>query len=115
MAETQRTAASRYDDAMILGMPSNRQMTFRRVRGTMQLNDTLRLRMWTSNVGRTRIDRHIKVVATDVLAGMGLFVSDAIRMFLTRISADRTPPLDSILLSLSRIPTDNEAHSVIFQ
>ncbi|HRQ59321.1 MAG TPA: type II toxin-antitoxin system RelB/DinJ family antitoxin [Azoarcus taiwanensis] len=71
--------------------------------------------MWTSNAGRTRIDRHVEVVASDVLAGIGLFVSDAIGMFLARISADRTPPLDSILFSLGRIPTDNEAHSAIFQ
>ena len=33
-----------------------------------------------------RIDRHIKEEATNVLAKMGLFVSDAIRMLLTRIA-----------------------------
>ncbi|WP_321958123.1 type II toxin-antitoxin system RelB/DinJ family antitoxin [Paraburkholderia bannensis] len=48
----------------------------------------------TSDVVRARIDGHIKEEATNVLAGMGLSVSDAIRMLLTRIAADKVLPFD---------------------
>ncbi|MGC8384873.1 type II toxin-antitoxin system RelB/DinJ family antitoxin [Pseudomonas aeruginosa] len=43
----------------------------------------------SSDVVRARIDGNIKEEATNVLAGMGLSVSDAIRMLLTRIAADK--------------------------
>lgn len=48
----------------------------------------------TSNndVVRARIDGHIKEEATNVLAGMGLSVSDAIRILLTGIAADKALP-----------------------
>ncbi|GLE67587.1 type II toxin-antitoxin system RelB/DinJ family antitoxin [Pseudomonas sp. ZM23] len=48
----------------------------------------------SSDVVRARIDRHIKEEATNVLAGMGLSVSDAIRVLLTRIAADKALPFD---------------------
>ena len=48
----------------------------------------------SSDVVRARIDGHIKEEATNVLAGMGLSVSDAIRMLLTRIAADKVLPFD---------------------
>lgn len=47
-----------------------------------------------SDVVRARIDGQIKEEASNVLAGMGLFVSDAIRMLLTRIAADKAIPFD---------------------
>jgi DNA-damage-inducible protein J len=50
--------------------------------------------MASSDVVRARIDGHIKEEATNVLAGMGLSVSDAIRMLLTRIAADKALPFD---------------------
>lgn len=48
----------------------------------------------SSDVVRARIDGHIKEEATNVLAGMGLSVSDAIRILLTRIAADKAIPFD---------------------
>jgi DNA-damage-inducible protein J len=39
-----------------------------------------------------RVDEHIKTQASETLAGMGLTVSDAIRVFLTRIVADQQFP-----------------------
>jgi DNA-damage-inducible protein J len=48
----------------------------------------------SSDVVRARIDGHIKEEATSVLAGMGLSVSDAIRVLLTRIAADKALPFD---------------------
>jgi DNA-damage-inducible protein J len=50
--------------------------------------------MASSDVVRARIDGHIKEEATTVLAGMGLSISDAIRMLLTRIATDRAIPFD---------------------
>lgn len=48
----------------------------------------------SSDVVRARIDVHIKEEATNVLAEMGLSVSDAIRVLLTRIAADKALPFD---------------------
>lgn len=50
--------------------------------------------MASTDVVRARIDGHIKEEATSVLAEMGLSVSDAIRMLLTRIAADKALPFD---------------------
>ena len=47
-----------------------------------------------NDVVRARIDGQIKEEATQVLAGMGLSVSDAIRILLTRIAADKVLPFD---------------------
>lgn len=50
--------------------------------------------MASTDVVRARIDGHIKEEAASVLAEMGLSVSDAIRMLLTRIAADKALPFD---------------------
>ena len=50
--------------------------------------------MVSSDIVRARIDGHIKEEASNVLAGMGLSISDAIRMLLTRIAADKALPFD---------------------
>ena len=56
-----------------------------------------------SDVVRARIDEGIKVEAANVLAGMGLSVSDAIRMLLTRIAVDKALPFD-----INRVPVQPE-------
>ena len=43
---------------------------------------------------RARIDERLKEEAAAVLAGMGLTVSDIVRMTLTRIAKDRALPFD---------------------
>lgn len=50
--------------------------------------------MASSDIVRARIDGHIKEEASNVLAGMGLSVSDAIRVLLTRIAADKALPFN---------------------
>ena len=45
-------------------------------------------------VVRARIDPLLKKKATEVLSGMGLSVSDAIRMLLVRVAADRALPFE---------------------
>lgn len=50
--------------------------------------------MAAAEVVRARIDAGLKKEATDVLETMGLSVSDAIRMMLVRVVADRSLPFD---------------------
>jgi DNA-damage-inducible protein J len=50
--------------------------------------------MSTNAVVRARIDEEVKSRATEVLAAMGLTVSDAIRILLTRVARDRAFPFD---------------------
>ena len=50
----------------------------------------MRIAMMSSNaVVRARIDEHLKEEAATVLAAMGLTVSDAFRMMMVRIAADK--------------------------
>lgn len=39
-----------------------------------------------------RVDENIKTEATETLAAMGLTISDAVRVFLTRVVADKQMP-----------------------
>lgn len=48
--------------------------------------------MAADTVVRARIDATIKTSATEALADMGLSVSDAIRLLLTRVAADKALP-----------------------
>lgn len=54
--------------------------------------------MMTNNtVVRARIDEHIKDEAAIVLATMGLTVSDAFRMLLTRIAHEKALPFEPLI------------------
>lgn len=50
--------------------------------------------MAATDVVRARVDADLKRNATAVLAGMGLSVSDAIRLMLVRIAAERALPFE---------------------
>ena len=50
--------------------------------------------MATNAVVRSRIDAGVKDRAAEVLAGMGLTVSDAIRIVLTRVANENELPFD---------------------
>jgi DNA-damage-inducible protein J len=50
--------------------------------------------MATDTVVRARIDGDVKERAAHVLAGMGLSVSDAIRLMLVRVASDKALPFD---------------------
>jgi len=45
--------------------------------------------MPTTSMVHVRIDEQTKAQATETLAAMGLSVSDAVRVFLTRVAAER--------------------------
>ena len=50
--------------------------------------------MASQDIVRARIDRNLKRDATAVLAEMGLTVSEAIRLLLVRVAAERALPFD---------------------
>ncbi len=50
--------------------------------------------MAAAEVVRARIDTGLKREATAVLSSMGLSVSDAIRLMLVRVAADKALPFD---------------------
>ena len=50
--------------------------------------------MTANAVVRARIDEAVKAGATEVLATMGLTVSDAVRMLLTKVAREKALPFD---------------------
>ncbi|HQT82227.1 MAG: type II toxin-antitoxin system RelB/DinJ family antitoxin [Betaproteobacteria bacterium] len=48
--------------------------------------------MATTTMVHVRVDENVKAQANETLASMGLTISDAIRVFLTRIVADKELP-----------------------
>ncbi|MDZ4099188.1 MAG: type II toxin-antitoxin system RelB/DinJ family antitoxin [Methylophilaceae bacterium] len=48
--------------------------------------------MATTSMVHVRVDEHIKQEATETLASMGLSVSDAVRVFLTRVVVEKQLP-----------------------
>lgn len=53
--------------------------------------------MATNAVVRARIDEHIKEEASAVLAAMGLTVSDAFRLLLTRVAREKALPFEPLI------------------
>lgn len=52
--------------------------------------------MGSNAVVRARIDEHLKEEAAAVLAAMGLTVSDAFRMMMVRIAAEKALPFEPL-------------------
>jgi DNA-damage-inducible protein J len=50
--------------------------------------------MASDTVARARIDRQVKEKAAKVLAEMGLSISDAIRLLLVRVAAEKALPFE---------------------
>jgi DNA-damage-inducible protein J len=50
--------------------------------------------MPANSVIRARISEDVKQQATSVLAGMGLTVSDAVRILLTKVAREKALPLE---------------------
>jgi DNA-damage-inducible protein J len=48
--------------------------------------------MATKTMVHVRVDEQVKAQATETLAAMGLTVSDAVRVFLTRVVAEKRLP-----------------------
>ena len=60
-------------------------------------------------VVRARIDEDIKNEAAAVLASMGLTVSDALRMMLTRVAAEKALPFDPLVPNAETVAAMRDA------
>jgi DNA-damage-inducible protein J len=67
--------------------------------------------MSANAVVRARIDEHIKEEASTVLAAMGLTVSDALRMMLTRIAYEKALPFELMVPNEATMAAMREARS----
>ena len=65
--------------------------------------------MSTNAVVRARIDEHIKEEAAAVLATMGLTVSDAFRMMMTRIAQEKALPFERLVPNAKTVAAMQEA------
>ena len=67
--------------------------------------------MAANTVVRARIDEHIKEEASVVLAAMGLTVSDAFRIMLTRIAREKALPFEPLIPNEKTIKAMRQARS----
>jgi DNA-damage-inducible protein J len=65
--------------------------------------------MATNAVVRARIDAHIKEEASVVLAAIGLTVSDALRLLLTRVAQEKALPFEPLIPNATTIAAMKEA------
>jgi len=67
--------------------------------------------MASNSVVRARIDAHIKEEASVVLATMGLTVSDAFRIMLTRIAREKALPFEPLVPNEETLKAMKQARS----
>ena len=67
--------------------------------------------MAANHLVQTRIDGAIKEEAAAVLAAMGLTVSDAVRLMLTRIAREHALPFDPLIPNATTIAAMKEARA----
>ena len=65
--------------------------------------------MSANAVVRARIDEHVKEEATVVLAAMGLTLSDAFRILLTRVAREKALPFEPLVPNAVTIEAMKEA------
>ena len=66
--------------------------------------------MAANQLVQTRIDGAIKEEAAAVLAAMGLTVSDAVRLLLTKVAQDKALPFEPLIPNATTIEAMKEAH-----
>ena len=67
--------------------------------------------MAANQLVQTRIDPTIKAEAAAVLAEMGLTVSDAVRLMLTRVAREHALPFDPLIPNATTVAAMMEARS----
>lgn len=67
--------------------------------------------MAANQLVQTRIDGAIKAEAAAVLAAMGLTVSDAVRLMLTKIAREHALPFDPLIPNATTIAAMKEARA----
>ena len=65
--------------------------------------------MTENSVVRARIDERVKIEATAVLATMGLTVSDAFRLMMVRIAAEKALPFEPLVPNETTIAAMRES------
>jgi DNA-damage-inducible protein J len=65
--------------------------------------------MATTEMVHVRIDKRIKTKAAKTLASMGLSVSDAVRVLLTRVAAEKALPFDVKVPNATTVAAMREA------
>jgi len=65
--------------------------------------------MPTTEMVHVRIDKRIKTKAAKTLASMGLSVSDAVRVLLTRVAAEKALPFDVKVPNATTVAAIREA------
>jgi DNA-damage-inducible protein J len=65
--------------------------------------------MSANAIVRARINEHIKEEASVVLAAMGLTLSDAFRILLTRVAHDKALPFEPLIPNATTIQAMKEA------
>ena len=68
--------------------------------------------MAANQLVQTRIDGAIKAEAAAVLAAMGLTVSDAVRMMLTKVAHDHELPFSPLIPNATTIAAMKEARGI---
>jgi len=67
--------------------------------------------MASSTMIHVRVDEQLKQNATEALDAMGLSVSDAVRVFLTRVAADQAFPFELRVPSVETVQAMEEARA----
>jgi DNA-damage-inducible protein J len=75
------------------------------------IQDSRRRIKATNDLIQTRIDKSIKEEAAIVLAAMGLTVSDAVRLLLTKVAREHALPFDPLIPNETTIAAMKEARS----
>ena len=68
--------------------------------------------MGATTMVHVRVDQQIKEQATETLASMGLSVSDAVRVFLMRVVADKQMPFTLKVPNVNTRAAMNEADGI---
>lgn len=69
--------------------------------------------MATTTMVHVRLDEKIKAQAAETLAAMGLSVSDAVRVFLTRVAAEQQMPFALKVPNAETRAAMNEADQIV--
>lgn len=70
---------------------------------------TLEMTMAANQLVQARIDGAIKAEASAVLAAMGLTVSDAVRLLLTKVAQEKALPFEPLIPNATTIAAMKEA------
>ena len=104
--------ASRPENLPVYGL---NLFIFARVEDELHYNVIQGCAMAANALVQTRIDGKIKREATVVLEAIGLTVSDAVRLMLTRVAREKALPFEPLVPNEETIAAMKEAHDGILE